>query len=147
MSKLNFGIKILVAVAFLSMNAGLVAAESNSQNSQSIGTDEKALISALQDENNGIRFSAVEALRTHIQNDNAKNQDLVKNALVNTLKNDNKSQIRIVAALTLMEYGSQDVFQILKDQAKNEKHKVVRTVLNGIVVQMKNEKALATKLQ
>ncbi len=145
MKKLKLGIYFLVAFVVFCAGASIVKAGTNDQEPQNSSANQKSFVSIIleKDNNFSLRFSAIEMLRANIHNE-GQIDEKVKSALINVLQNSKEVyQIRIVAALTLMEHGNEKIFEALKNQAKHEKHRTFRSVLNGIVDKMENEKMFA----
>ena len=119
-------IKSVIAIALLItlVTAYSVRAEENEDVKYN-----KYLLSKVQDDNLGIRTSAIKLLGER------KCEKAVK-SLVWTLENDKEYSARITAALALYKIGDAKVLPVLKRRAKNDRNKTVRHVLLGVIKEM-----------
>ncbi len=136
-------LKALATIVLFLAGSNLIFAKTNVQVTDDNDSNQTALIKALKDDNYGIRYSAVELLRQQLHS-TINEHEQVKNVLVSTFKNDKNVQIRIVAALTLMDHGDEGIYKIFKEQLKVEKEKTMRNVLKGIVNKMERENMFAS---
>ena len=89
----------------------------------------KYLLSKLQDDNLGIRASAMQLL-------GERKCDKAVKSLLWALKNDKEYSARITAALALYKIGDTSVLPELKRRAKNDRNKTVKHVLLGVIKEM-----------
>lgn len=119
-SKVGIILAMLVLLIF-AMNTIAFSADLSKEN--------KKLLQELKSEKYDVRVKAAQKLGEN------KCCDAIK-PLVKILKNDAKYNARIVAAHSLYKIGDKKVLQILKERAKLDDNKTVRTVLEGIIKKM-----------